>query len=301
MGKEFGLGNGYADFAGSGVVHAVGGFCALAGAMVIGPRLGKYNRDGSMNPIPPHNLPMAMIGTFILAFGWFGFNPGSMLGASGGGALRIGIVATVTMLASAAGAVTAMIYWWSRYGKPDPSMCVNGMLAGLVAITAPSGWVNPIDGVIIGIVAGFLVCLAVPFFDKVKIDDPVGAISVHGVCGLWGLVSVGLFADGTFGGGLNGVASNVTGLFHGGGVGQLMAQLIGCVTVVLWAWGASFVFFQVQDAVMGIRSKEADELAGLDLPEMGVEAYGPSTMPHGVPVPPPPMPAPVMTPKEATA
>jgi Amt family ammonium transporter len=301
LGKEFGLGNGYADFAGSGVVHAVGGFCALAGAMVLGPRLGKYNRDGSVNPIPPHNLPMAMLGTFILAFGWFGFNPGSMLGASGAGNLRIGIVATVTMLASASGAFTAMLYWWARYRKPDPSMCVNGMLAGLVAITAPSGWVSPVSGVIIGAVAAILVCVAVPFFDRIKIDDPVGAISVHGVCGLWGLISVGLFADGTFGAGLNGVTSSVTGLFFGGGAGQLVAQLIGCVTVVLWAWGVSFAFFKIQDAVMGIRSKEADELAGLDLPEMGVEAYGPSGIGHGVPHPPQPAAAPLVTPKEVTA
>jgi Amt family ammonium transporter len=282
LGKEFGLGNGYCDFAGSGVVHAVGGFCALAGAMVLGPRIGKYNRDGSANVIPPHNLPMAMLGTFILAFGWFGFNPGSTLGASGGGNLRISIVATVTMLASAGGAFAAMCYWWMRHGKPDPSMCVNGMLAGLVAITAPSGWVNPICGVLIGVIAGIVVCEAVPFFDKVHVDDPVGAISVHGVCGLWGLISVGLFADGTWGGGYNGVASNVTGLFFGGGVKQLIAQLIGCVVVVVWAWGVSYVFFKAQNAVMGIRSKAEDEIAGLDLPEMGVEGY-PSA--HGTAIP----------------
>jgi ammonium transporter, Amt family len=302
LGKEFGLGNGYADFAGSGVVHAVGGFCALAGAMVLGPRIGKYNRDGSVNPIPPHNLPMAMLGTFILAFGWFGFNPGSMLGASGAGNLRIGIVAVVTMLASASGAFCAMMYMWMRYGKPDPSMAVNGMLAGLVAITAPSGWVDPIGGVIIGAIAGVLVCLAVPFFDKLKIDDPVGAISVHGVCGLWGLISVGLFADGTFGGGLNGVASNVTGLFYGGGVKQLVAQLIGCVVVFFWAWGVSMVFFKVQAAVMGgIRSKEADEIAGLDMPEMGIEGYSSGDIGQGLPHTSHPAHATLATTKEVTA
>jgi Amt family ammonium transporter len=156
-------------------------------------------------------------------------------------------------------------------------MCVNGMLAGLVAITAPSGWVNPISAVLIGAVAGVLVCLAVPIFDRVKIDDPVGAISVHGVCGLWGLIAVGLFADGTWGGGLNGVPSNVTGLLFGGGAGQLIAQLIGCVTVVAWATGISYAFFKIQHAVMGIRSSEQDELMGLDVPEMGTEAY------HGYP------------------
>jgi Amt family ammonium transporter len=303
LGKDFGLGNGYADFAGSGVVHAVGGFCALAGAMVIGPRLGKYNRDGTVNAILPHNLPMAMLGTFILAFGWFGFNPGSMLGASGGGMLRIGIVAVVTMLASASGAFVGMLYWWMRYGKPDPGMSVNGMLAGLVAITAPSGWVNPVSAVIIGAVAGFLVCEAVPFFDRKKIDDPVGAISVHGICGLWGLISVGLFADGSFGGGLNGVSKNVTGLFFGGGASQLVAQLIGCVTVVIWAWGASMVFFKIQDAVMGIRSKEADEIAGLDIPEMGVEGYSPENIGQGTAHLPHPSPAAVATatPKEVPA
>jgi Amt family ammonium transporter len=285
MGKEFGLGNGYCDFAGSGVVHAVGGFCGLAGALVLGPRLGKYNRDGSANVIQGHNLPMAMLGTFILAFGWFGFNPGSTFGISGGGMLRVGIVAVVTMLASAGGAFAAMCYWWARYGKPDPSMCVNGMLAGLVAITAPSGWVNPVDAVILGAIAGVIVCEAVRFFDRIHVDDPVGAISVHGVCGLWGLISVGLFADGTFGGGTNGVSTNVTGVLHGGPVGQLVAQLIGCVVVVVWAFGASYVFFKVQHAVMGIRSAAADELAGLDVPEMGVEGYPADrgTPVHGTP------------------
>jgi Amt family ammonium transporter len=301
LGKEFHLGNGYCDFAGSGVVHAVGGFCGLAGAMVLGPRIGKYNRDGSVNPIPPHNLPMAMLGTFILAFGWFGFNPGSTLGVAGGGMLRVAVIATVTMLASASGAFCAMMYMWKRFGKPDPSMAVNGMLAGLVAITAPSGWVNPIGGVIIGAVAGVLVCEAVLFFDRVKVDDPVGAISVHGVCGLWGLISVGLFADGTWGGGYNGVTKNVTGLFYGGGVSQLIAQLIGCVVVFLWAWGVSYVFFKIQHAVMGIRSKEADELGGLDLPEMGVSGYGPDYVQPGVPHPQHAAATPLATTKEVPA
>ncbi len=283
LGKAFGLGNGAADFAGGAVVHMVGGFVALAGAIVLGPRLGKYNADKTPNVLPGHNLPMAMIGTFILAFGWFGFNPGSMLGASGGGALRIGVVATVTMLASASGAVVAMLYWWGRYKKPDPSMCVNGMLAGLVAITPPSGWVNAPCALLIGAVAGLLVCIAVPAVEKAGIDDPVGAFSVHGVCGAWGVISVGLFADGTFGGGLNGVSSNVTGLFFGGGMGQLIAQVITVAVCAVWSFGMGFVFFKVQDKVMGIRSSREDELAGLDVPEMGVEAYPEDRVGHGLP------------------
>lgn len=282
LGKAFGLGHGYSDFAGSGVVHAVGGFTALAGAIVLGPRLGKYNRDGSPNVLPAHNLPMAMVGTFILCFGWFGFNPGSTLGASGGGLLRIGAVATVTMLASASGAFAAMLMMYAKYKKPDPSMCVNGMLAGLVAITAPCGFCDATAAIIIGAIAGVLVCFAVPFFDKLKIDDPVGAVSVHGVCGLWGLIAVGLFSDGTWGDGWNGVSGKVTGLFYGGGAGQLIAQLIGCAAAAGWAFGVAFVFFKIQHAVMGIRSSEADELAGLDVPEMGVEAYPEDAVAHGL-------------------
>ena len=273
LGKAFGLGNGAADFAGSSVVHMVGGFAALAGAIALGPRIGKYGPNKTPNVLPAHNLPMAMIGTFILAFGWFGFNPGSMLGASGAGNLRIGVVATCTMLASATGAVGAMLYWWARYKKPDPSMCVNGMLAGLVAITAPSGWVDSMGACIIGLVAGILVCIAVPVVEKAGVDDPVGAFSVHGVCGAWGVLSVGLFGDGTFGGGLNGVSSNVTGLFYGGGMGQLMAQCIDVVVCAIWSFSVAFVFFKIQEKVMGIRPSKEDEIAGLDLPEMGVLAY----------------------------
>jgi ammonium transporter, Amt family len=302
LGQAFKLGNGVADFAGSSVVHMVGGFVALAGAIALGPRLGKFNRDGSSNVLPAHNLPMAMIGTFILAFGWFGFNPGSMLGASGGGMLRIGIVAVVTMLASASGAVAAMFFWWAKYKKPDPSMCVNGMLAGLVAITAPSGWVNATGAMIIGAVAGVLVCIAVPAVEKMKIDDPVGAFSVHGICGAWGVLSVGLFADGTFGGGLNGVSTNVTGLFYGGGMGQLMAQVIGVVVCGVWSFSTGYAFFKIQDKVMGIRPSSEDELMGLDVPEMGVEAYPEDRIAHGhshgTPAP-VPVPAGALTPAEA--
>lgn len=189
---KVGLGAGYADFAGSGVVHAVGGWTALAGAMVLGPRLGKYNKDGTSNPIPGHNLIIATLDVFILAFGWFGFNPGSTLGAAGNGNLRMGLVAVSTMLASASGAIVAMIYSWIVMKKPDPGYIMNGLLAGLVAITAPSGFVSPLSGFIIGAIGGLLLCLSLGFVENVlKIDDPVGAISVHGVNGLWGQIAVG--------------------------------------------------------------------------------------------------------------
>jgi len=231
LGRNVGLGHGHVDFAGSSVVHMTGGVLALVAGKLIGPRRGKYNSDGSANAIPGHNIPMALLGTFILAFGWFGFNPGSTLAGMDS---RIAVIATNTMLAGAAGAVTAMIYVWRRYGKPDPSMLANGMLAGLVAITAPCAFVSAPLAVLIGGIAGVLVCVAVVFIERTaKIDDPVGASSVHGVCGLWGVLSVGLFADGTYGDGTNGVAGNVTGLFYGD-ASQLVAQLIGITTNIVW-------------------------------------------------------------------
>ncbi len=274
LGVNFGLGHGYVDFAGSGVVHAVGGLCGLAGAMVLGPRLGKYNKDGSVNPIVAHHIPMALLGTFILAFGWFGFNPGSTLGVAGGGLNRIGIIATVTMLASAGGALAAAAYMVLTTRKPDPTMIANGMLAGLVAITAPSGFVGAPVGFLIGAIAGVLVCLGVKFFDKIHVDDPVGAISVHGLCGLWGVLALGIFADGTayYGGSWNGVAGPVKGLIAGD-VGQFLAQLIGCVVVVVWAWGFSYLFFKALHKIMGMRVSPEVEVQGLDIPETGVEAY----------------------------
>ncbi|MGI8553200.1 MAG: ammonium transporter [Dehalococcoidia bacterium] len=269
LGATHNLGKGYLDFAGSGVVHAQGGWAALAGATELGARLGKFNRDGSPNPMPGHNLNMAAVGCFILAFGWFGFNPGSTLGASGNGNLRIGEIATVTMLAGAAGSVSAMFYGWSVLRKWDPGYMMNGLLAGLVAITAPSGWVSPISAVIIGLVAGILVCVAMGFFERVlHIDDPVGAISVHGVNGAWGVLALGLFADGTANyGGLQ-----AKGLFFGDG-GQFLAQLIGAVTVFVWCFGTSYVFFSILKRLGIFRSRPEDELAGLDLPEMGTSAY----------------------------
>src|SRR5947207_2518532 len=198
LGSNVGLGKGYCDFAGSGVVHAVGGLTALAMALIIGPRIGKYNRDGSPNAIIGHDMSAVLIGCFILAFGWFGFNPGSTLGASANGNLRIGSIAVNTMLAGCTGTFGAILYMWALKGKPDASMSGNGLLAGLVAITAPSGFVNTVGAAIIGLVAGVLVCVSCAFVENVlKVDDPVGAISVHGTNGLWGVLSVGLFADGT--------------------------------------------------------------------------------------------------------
>jgi Amt family ammonium transporter len=267
-----GLGKGYIDFAGSGVVHAVGGWCALAGAIVLGARLGKYNRDGSANTIPGHNMVLALLGCFILAFGWFGFNPGSTLGASGNGDLRIGIIAVNTMLAGAWGSVTAMIYTWvSGAKKPDIGMMGNGLLAGLVAITAPSGYVSPLFACIIGAIAGVNVVFFSGIIEKVwKVDDPVGAIAVHGFNGAWGQLSVGLFADGlaNFGG------LQVRGLFFGD-PGQLVAQIIGMVVCFVYVFGISWVFFTAYKRLFGLRVSPATELRGLDIPEMGSLGYNP--------------------------
>ena len=275
LGANFGLGKGYCDFAGSGVVHAVGGLTALALSMIIGPRIGKYTRKGVPNAIIGHDIVLVLTGCFILAFGWFGFNPGSTLGASGNGNLRIGSIAVNTMLAGMAGGFGSMFYMWMRYGKPDASMSGNGLLAGLVAITAPSGFVNSVGAVIIGLVAGVLVCLSVEFIDrKMKVDDPVGAISVHGTNGLWGVISVGLFADGksNYGGSWNGVNGSVTGLFYGD-ASQLVAQLIGVVTLIGFVFTFSFVVNLIIDAVVGQRVSAKAELEGLDLPEMGQLGY----------------------------
>jgi len=275
LGSNFGLGHGYADFAGSGVVHAVGGLTALAMGIIVGPRIGKYSRDGKSNAMPGHDITMVLLGCFILAFGWFGFNPGSTLGASANGNLRISSVAVDTMLAGMTGSFGAMYYMWLRYGKPDASMTGNGLLAGLVAITAPSGFVNPMASCIIGLIAGVLVCLSVEFVDRVlKVDDPVGAISVHGANGLWGVIAVGLFADGrsNYGGFWNGVPGSVTGLFYGD-AGQLVAQLMGVATLIGCVFVISFVFNMIIEAVWGQRVTAKIELEGLDIPEMGAVAY----------------------------
>jgi Amt family ammonium transporter len=271
LGAKLGLGHGAVDFAGSSVVHMIGGGAALAGAAVLGPRLGKYNKDGTPNVLPGHDLPMAVLGTLILFFGWFGFNPGSTLAATD---LRMAMVAVNTVLAGAAGGFTAMMYHWLRYAKPDPSMVCNGTLAGLVAITAPSAFVSPPASVVIGLIAGVLVVESVFLLDrKLRIDDPVGAVSVHFVNGAWGILAVGLFADGTYGDGLNGVAGAVRGLLYGGGFGQLYAQLIDIGAATAWGIGGAYLFYRAWNALFGLRSKAEDELAGLDLPEMGVFGY----------------------------
>ena len=270
LGSNFALGHGHVDFAGSSVVHLTGGVCALAGAMVLGPRLGKFNKDGSPNPIPGHHVPMAIVGCFILAFGWFGFNAGSTLAGTD---LRIGVVATNTMLAGAAGAFSSWVFMWIRYGKPDISMSANGLLAGLVAITAPCAFVTAPVAVLIGAIGGILCCVSVFFIERVlKIDDPVGAVSVHGANGAWGVLALGLFADGKYGDGWNGVKGTVTGLFYGDS-GQFIAQCIGTVTNIVYVFIISWVFFKVLDKVVGLRVPKDQELEGLDQHEVAVSAY----------------------------
>jgi ammonium transporter, Amt family len=279
LGYRLGLGHGAVDYAGSGVVHLQGGALALITAILIGPRIGKYSADGKVNAILPHDIPMVQLGTFILAFGWFGFNAGSSLAGGDG---RIGIVAVNTMVAGMSATVSGVIYMWLRYGKPDPSMMCNSMLAGLVAITSPCAFVTPMGAFTIGAIAGVLVVVSVFFFDKVKIDDPVGAISVHGVNGAWGLIAVGLFSDGSYGQGWNGVGATdylgvagrgVTGLFYGDSK-QLVAQVIETVVGLGWNVIVGGLAFWVIGKVLGSnRVSAAVEIAGLDVPEMGLPGY----------------------------
>ena len=270
LGHNFGLGHGHVDFAGSSVVHLTGGVAALAGAMVLGPRLGKFGPDGKPKAIPGHHIPMAVVGCFILAFGWFGFNAGSTLAGSD---FRIGVVATNTMLAGGAAGFSSWLYMWFRYGKPDISMSANGLLAGLVAITAPCAFVTSISAVIIGAIAGVLVCVSIFFIERVlKIDDPVGAVSVHGVNGAWGVLALGLFADGTYGDGLNGVSGTVKGLFYGD-ASQFFAQVIGTVTNIVFVFVVMYVFFKVLDKIVPLRVDPELEMMGLDQAEVAVTAY----------------------------
>jgi len=250
------------DFAGSGVVHALGGFVGLAGATVLGPRFGKYGKDGKPRAIPGHNIPLAALGVFILWFGWFGFNPGSSLS---GNDLRIAVIAVNTNMAAAAGAAMALIITKVKTGKYDIGMTLNGALAGLVAITAPCAVVGGGAAIAIGAVAGALVVASILTVENLGVDDPVGAFSVHGVNGVWGLIAVGLFADGTYG--------DVTGLLFGGGAAQLVSQLIGAGVVAAWAFGLGFVLFKAMDLVMGIRVSPEEELRGLDIDEHGSPAY----------------------------
>ena len=256
------IGQGAVDFAGSGVVHAVGGVVALAAAIVVGPRIGKFNEDGSANEIKGHNMPYVVIGTFILFFGWFGFNAGSTLSGTDP---RIATIATNTLLAGAAGSVVALYLQMARNGKADLPMACNGALAGLVGITAPCAFVAPWAAVVIGAIAAPVMMGSVILIERVlKVDDPVGAISVHGTTGLWGLLAVGIFADGSYG--------DVSGLIAGN-VEQILAQLISMVVVVAWAFVTGFLLFWVIDKTIGLRASEKEELEGLDSEEHGVSAY----------------------------
>jgi Amt family ammonium transporter len=270
LGVHAHLGHGYVDFAGSSVVHAVGGLAGLMGIIVLGPRIGKFKKDGTPRAIPGHNIPIAIVGTMILVFGWFGFNAGSTLN---GGDLRLSVIATNTLLSSCIGAVVAMLYMWRKTGYPDPSMSANGCLAGLVAITAPCAFVSSWGALAIGAIAGVLVCVAVSVLERrFKIDDPVGAVAVHGINGLWGVIALGIFADGTYGAGFNGVSGTVRGLLYGGG-DQFLAQLIGAATCIVFVCGMFYAFFRIQDRIQGIRVSPAAEVGGLDSAEMGVPAY----------------------------
>ena len=255
-------GLGFVDFAGSTVVHSVGGWAALVGAALLGPRIGKYSKEGKPHAIPGHSITLAALGVFILWFGWFGFNPGSEAAADG----AIGHIAMTTNLSAAAGAVLTMIVTWIRYGKPDVSMTLNGALAGLVAITAGCASVSMPGAIAIGAMAGILVVFAVEFIERVlKIDDPVGAVSVHGVCGAFGTLMVGLFAtDG--------------GLFYGGGFSLLGIQALGVVSVMAWTMATAFILFFTIKKTNGLRVDENEEIQGLDLHEHGSEAYADFTL-----------------------
>jgi ammonium transporter, Amt family len=271
LGTSMGMGHGYVDFAGSGVVHMMGGVAALAGAMVLGPRIGKYGPDGKPRVLAAHHIPMALLGTFILLFGWFGFNAASTLGATDH---RFTIVAANTAIAAAFGATGGMFWIMMRTKKPDPGMMANGMLAGLVAITAPCAFVTPAVAALIGVVAAVVVIEAIGFWERKGIDDPVGAISVHGVGGCLGVLFTGLFADGTYGEAWNGVDGTVRGLFYGD-AGQFVAQVIGALTIATVMFGIALAFFKIQNAMIkgGIRPTAEVEMGGVDLPEMGVFAY----------------------------
>ncbi|MFP4163787.1 MAG: ammonium transporter [Chitinispirillaceae bacterium] len=253
---------GFHDFAGSTVVHSVGGWCALTGVLLLGPRIGKFRKDGSAKAIIGHSMPLATLGGFILWFGWFGFNGGSQLGMDE----NVPRILLTTALASCAGILTAMYTAYRLGGKPDLSMMVNGCLAGLVAVTAPCAVVSPIGALVIGAIAGVLVVLAVLFFDKMKIDDPVGALAVHLVNGIWGTLAVGFFA-------VPGYVDGVQGLFYGGGAGQLAVQALGVAVIGGAVFGLSMLLWLAVKKTMGIRVSVEEEIGGLDVGEMGMEAY----------------------------
>ena len=256
---------GFHDFAGSTVVHSVGGWIALAGAMVLGPRIGKYRHDGKANPIPGHSLVLGTLGVFLLWIGWFGFNPGSYTAGIG----SVGRVAMTTNLAACAGTIAALVTAWIIMGKPDLTMALNGSLAGLVAITAPCDQVTANASVVIGLVAGVLVVLSVFFFDKIHIDDPVGAVSVHCVNGVWGTLAVGLFAAPT----TMGYGNDLAGLFYGGGLKYLGVQALGVATTAVWAFGTGLLIFFILKKCGILRVSAKTELKGLDVTEHGQDAY----------------------------
>ncbi len=260
----------YSDFAGSTIVHMTGGVAALMGAVFLGPRLGRYAKNGPGHAIPGHSIPMAMLGIFILWFGWFGFNAGSELAAD----LQVPFLALNTFLAGASGAAGAVILIWWRSGVPDVAMAGNGVLAGLVSITAPVGAVEPWAALVIGFVGGLLVVVSVLFFDRIRIDDPVGAVSVHGVCGIWGTLAVGLFAryDDAFLGREN------AGLFYGGGIDQFVVQTLLVLIVAIWVATTTAVLFAVLDRTMGLRVEPEEEMQGLDVIEHGGSGYGVDTV-----------------------
>jgi len=257
---------GFIDFAGSTVVHSMGGWLALAGAMVLGPRTGKYSPDGKPKAIPGHSIPLAGLGVFILWFGWFGFNPGSTTSGTG----DIGRIAVTTNLAAAASACAAMFMSWALFKFPDASMTMNGVLAGLVAITSPCATVTPLGAVFIGLIAGVLVVFSILFIERIlKVDDPVGAVSVHGMCGAWGTLSAGIFGAEK----VLGIGDANTGLFYGGGLGQIGTQAIGILTAFAWAFGTGIVLFLILKATVGLRVKKDEEVRGLDIGEHGMEGY----------------------------
>ena len=253
----------YHDFAGSSIVHLTGGIAAFAGTRALGPRIGKYGADGKVNGIAAHSIPFVLTGVFILFVGWFGFNPGSQLGADP----IIGRIALTTLLAGSAGATVAMLVTWMK-GKPDVAMTGNGLLAGLVGVTAGCFAVTTVGATIIGAVSGLLVVLSVNFFDKMKIDDPVGAISVHGVCGAFGTIAVGLFSNESSDGFI------AKGLFYGGGTDQLVSQIIGVAAIAAFVLVAATILFSVMKATIGLRVSEEEEIVGLDIFEHGSLGYG---------------------------
>ena len=251
----------FIDFAGSTVVHSVGGYAGLAGAIILGPRIGKYIGK-TMKPIKGHSMTLAALGVFLLWFGWYGFNPGSTLS---GNNWSIAAIAVTTTLAACAAAATAMTYTWIKYKKPDVGLTLGATLGGLVAITAGTANVSPGSSIIIGLIAGILYVEAAGFFDRIKVDDPVGAVSCHAVNGVWGTLAVGLFAQKEFGG--------INGLFFGGGFGQLISQIIGVIAVFVFVFGSMILFFKIVDLIIGLRVSKEDELKGLDLSEHQAEAY----------------------------